>query len=62
MQSTNPVAVRPPPRRARAESRVVAMFDMDKTIISQNSSSLYMKYRYQRGEVTGWELIKGLGA
>ncbi|MCZ6784219.1 MAG: HAD-IB family hydrolase [Proteobacteria bacterium] len=58
----NPVAVRPPRRRVRAESRVVAMFDMDKTIISQNSSSLYMKYRYQRGEVTGWELIKGLGA
>ena len=58
---THPVAVRPPPNRLN-QPRVGAFFDMDKTIISENSGSLYMKYRYQRGEVTGWELAKGLGA
>ena len=35
---------------------------MDKTLISENSGTLYMKYRYQRGEVSDWELLKGLGA
>jgi len=43
-------------------SRVGALFDMDKTIIAENSASLYMRHRYERGEVTGWELVKGLGA
>ncbi len=41
--------------------RIGAFFDMDKTIISENSATLYMKYRYQRGEVDGWDLVKGLG-
>ena len=35
---------------------------MDKTLICENSGSLYMKYRYERGELSGWELISGLGA
>ena len=35
---------------------------MDKTLIAENSGSLYMKYRYQRGDISGWELAKGLGA
>lgn len=35
---------------------------MDKTLIAENSGSLYMKYRYERGEVNGWELAKGLVA
>lgn len=47
------------PRR-RPRPRVGAFFDMDKTLISQNSGSLYMKYRYERGEVDGWDLAKGL--
>jgi HAD superfamily hydrolase (TIGR01490 family) len=34
---------------------------MDKTLISENSGVLYMKYRYQRGEVTLWDLVRGLG-
>jgi putative phosphoserine phosphatase/1-acylglycerol-3-phosphate O-acyltransferase len=42
--------------------RVGALFDMDKTIIAENSASLYMRHRYERGEVTGVELLKGLGA
>ena len=43
-------------------SRVGALFDMDKTIIAENSATLYMRYRYEKGEVTGWELAKGLSA
>lgn len=45
-----------------AGPRVGAFFDMDKTLISENSGSLYMKYRYERGELSGWDLAKGLGA
>ena len=51
--------------RLRAERRqpcVGAFFDMDKTLISENSGTLYMKYLYARGEVDGWEMVKGLGA
>ncbi len=47
----------PRPRR-----RVGAFFDMDKTLIAENSGSLYMRYRYQRGEIGGVDLLKGLGA
>jgi HAD superfamily hydrolase (TIGR01490 family) len=43
-------------------SRVGAFFDMDKTLICENSGSLYMKYRYERGELSGWDLAKGLAA
>lgn len=43
-------------------SQVCALFDMDKTIISENSASLYMQHRYEIGEVSGWDLAKGLGA
>jgi HAD superfamily hydrolase (TIGR01490 family) len=35
---------------------------MDKTLIAENSGTLYMKYLYQKGEVDRWELLKGLGA
>jgi HAD superfamily hydrolase (TIGR01490 family) len=52
------------PSRAGSRSgrRVGAFFDLDKTLISENSGSLYMKYRYEQGEISGWELLKGLGA
>jgi HAD superfamily hydrolase (TIGR01490 family) len=46
----------------RTRPRVGAFFDMDKTLISENSGTLYMKYRYQRGEISGWEVLAGLGA
>ena len=49
-----------PPIRKRTAPRIGAFFDMDKTLISENSGSLYMKYRYERGEVDGWDLAKGL--
>jgi HAD superfamily hydrolase (TIGR01490 family) len=52
---TLPVPRRPMPR-------VGAFFDMDKTLIAENSASLYMRYRYQRGEISGFELLKGIGA
>ena len=42
--------------------RVGAFFDMDKTLISENSGSLYMRYRYQRGEIGEMDLLKGIGA
>ena len=35
---------------------------MDKTLIAENSASLFMQYRYARGEISGVELLKGLGA
>ena len=46
----------------RTAPRVGAFFDMDKTLIAENSGSLYMRYRYQRGEISGLELLKGAGA
>ena len=51
------------PSRAasRSRRRVGAFFDVDKTLISENSGSLYMKHRYEKGEISGWELFKGLG-
>ncbi len=42
--------------------RVGAFFDMDKTLIAENSGSLYMKRRYETGEITATELAKGFGA
>jgi putative phosphoserine phosphatase/1-acylglycerol-3-phosphate O-acyltransferase len=46
----------------RTQPRVGAFFDMDKTLIAENSGSLYMRYKYQRGEITGVELMKGFGS
>ena len=46
----------------RAQSRIGAFFDMDKTLISENSGSLYMKHRYQKGEIGGIDLLKGFSA
>jgi HAD superfamily hydrolase (TIGR01490 family) len=48
--------------RSRPVPRIGAFFDMDKTLIAENSGSLYMKHRYEQGEIGGWELAKGLGA
>ena len=55
----NQVNSTPEAQRVR---RVGAFFDMDKTIICENSGSLFMKYRYERGEVSEWEMAKGLFA
>jgi HAD superfamily hydrolase (TIGR01490 family) len=50
------------PLPRRRVPRVGAFFDMDKTLIAENSASLYMRYRYQRGEISGVELLKGVAA
>ncbi len=50
------------PDLIRREHRTAALFDMDKTLISENSGSLYMRHRYQRGEIGGLDLVRGLGA
>ena len=46
----------------RSPTRVGAFFDLDKTLISENSGAIYMKYRYERGEISGVDLLKGLVA
>ena len=47
---------------SRRSPRIGAFFDMDKPLMAENSGSLYMRYRYARGEISGMELLKGLGA
>ena len=47
---------------SRDRGRVGAFFDMDKTIISENSGSVYIKHRYAEGEIGPAELVKGLAA
>jgi HAD superfamily hydrolase (TIGR01490 family) len=49
------------PRR-RVRPRVGAFFDMDKTLIAENSGALFMRYRYEQGQLSGWELASGLAA
>ena len=52
-----------PRKRAKdGGPRAGAFFDMDKTLLSENSGTLYARYRYERGEMSGWDLVKGLGA
>ena len=46
----------------RPEPRIGAFFDMDKTLIAENSGSLYMRYRRQQGEIGRTELMRGLGS
>lgn len=47
---------------ARSVPRVGAFFDMDKTLIAENSGTLFFKHRYQKGQMGGWDLAKGLAA
>jgi HAD superfamily hydrolase (TIGR01490 family) len=46
----------------RTERRVGAFFDVDKTILSENSGTLYLKALYDRGEVDWQTLIANLGS
>jgi putative phosphoserine phosphatase/1-acylglycerol-3-phosphate O-acyltransferase len=50
------------PPAVRTKPRIGAFFDMDKTLIAENSGSLYMRHRRQLGEVGGMELLRGLGS
>ena len=45
----------------RVQPRIGAFFDMDKTILSENSATLYMRHRYERGEMTRGDLLRGVG-
>ena len=47
---------------ARSEPRIGAFFDMDKTLIAENSGSLYMRHRMQLGEIGRMELLRGVGS
>ena len=51
----------PRPRR-RLRPRVGAFFDMDKTLIAENSGALFMRWRYEQGQLSPLELAQGLGA
>jgi HAD superfamily hydrolase (TIGR01490 family) len=44
----------------RARPRIGAFFDMDKTLIAENSGTLMMKHRYEQGEIGNLDLLKGL--
>jgi HAD superfamily hydrolase (TIGR01490 family) len=44
----------------RAKPRIGAFLDMDKTLIAENSGSLWMKHRYRRGEIGNLELARGV--
>jgi HAD superfamily hydrolase (TIGR01490 family) len=48
--------------RRRPRPRIGAFFDMDKTLIAENSGALFMRYRYEQGQLTGWDLALGLTA
>ncbi len=50
------------PEIVRHQPRIAAFFDMDKTILSQNSATLFMRHRYQSGDLGNVDLLKGLGA
>jgi putative phosphoserine phosphatase/1-acylglycerol-3-phosphate O-acyltransferase len=50
------------PEIVRHPPRIGAFFDLDKTLIADNSATMFMKRRYEQGEVTGIDLLKGLGA
>ena len=50
------------PEIVRHQPRIGAFFDMDKTILSQNSATLFMRHRYQSGDLGNVDLLKGLGA
>ena len=45
---------------SEAPSRVAAFFDMDKTLIAENSGSVYMKKRFEDGDIDTWQLARSL--
>ncbi len=49
----------PAPRRRTVAA---AFFDVDKTIISQNSGTLFLKYLYEQGRATRMDIVKGLAS
>jgi HAD superfamily hydrolase (TIGR01490 family) len=49
-------------RARQNRPRIGAFFDMDKTLIAENSGALFMRYRYEQGQLSGWDLASGLAA
>ncbi|MCS5636495.1 MAG: HAD-IB family hydrolase, partial [Myxococcota bacterium] len=47
---------------AHPDRRAAAFFDMDKTLIAENSGSVYLKKRFRNGEVGVSDLATGLAA
>ncbi len=47
-------------KTSRRRPRIGAFFDLDKTLIAENSGSLWMKHRYRQGEIGNLELAKGV--
>ena len=43
-------------------SRIGAFFDVDKTLLSENSGTLYLRWLYDRGEVEWPTLLRNLGS
>jgi putative phosphoserine phosphatase/1-acylglycerol-3-phosphate O-acyltransferase len=52
----------PPSEIVRHPPQIGAFFDLDKTLIADNSATMFMRHRYEQGEATGMDLLKGLGA
>lgn len=46
----------------RSEPRIGAFFDVDKTILAENSGTLYFKYLYERGEVGLGDALRNLAS
>ena len=46
----------------RPRARIGAFFDMDKTLIAENSGAIYFRHRYEQGEIEGKDLLLGLAA
>jgi putative phosphoserine phosphatase/1-acylglycerol-3-phosphate O-acyltransferase len=44
------------------QSQIGAFFDMDKTIISENSGSIYFRESWERGAISPWNVARGIGA
>jgi putative phosphoserine phosphatase/1-acylglycerol-3-phosphate O-acyltransferase len=53
--------LRSPGSSSRRTLRIGAFFDMDKTLIAENSGAVYMKHRFAEGEISSWELLRGVG-
>lgn len=45
---------------ARTRPRIGAFFDMDKTLIAENSATLFMQHRYRKGEISNLDVLRGL--
>ncbi|MBI4508934.1 MAG: HAD family hydrolase [Deltaproteobacteria bacterium] len=41
--------------------RVAAFFDMDRTVLTVNTATLWVKYQHKRGEISRFKLIRSLG-